>query len=120
MAETLRNRPIQPRLGLAEAGNGPRATDASTRAFYDNVEAVLDLPILNTDHRALARWPSYFALAWADLRPRIRGPAQAAASRRLHDLAVTRSAACPIRRGCAARACAPPPGRTRRSSGSRR
>ena len=46
--------------------------DASTRLVFDDVKAVLGLPFLNTDYRALARWPSYFALAWADLRPRLQ------------------------------------------------
>ncbi len=45
--------------------------DASTRRVFDDVKAVLGLPFLNTDYRALARWPSYFALAWADLRPKL-------------------------------------------------
>ena len=33
----------------------------------------LDLPFVNTDYRALARWPSYLELAWSDLRPVLRG-----------------------------------------------
>src|SRR5579863_4577234 len=46
--------------------------DASARLVFDDVKAALGLPFLNTDYRALARWPSYFALAWADLRPRLQ------------------------------------------------
>ena len=46
--------------------------DASTRLVFDDVKTALGLPFLNTDYRALARWPSYFALAWADLRPRLQ------------------------------------------------
>lgn len=46
--------------------------DAATRLVFDDVKTVLGLPFLNTDYRALARWPSYFALAWADLRPRLQ------------------------------------------------
>lgn len=41
--------------------------DAPTRLVYDDVKRVLGLPFVNTDYRALARWPSYFALAWGDL-----------------------------------------------------
>ena len=57
---------------------GPKATpvlmeahhaDAPTRAVYEDVKSVLGLPFVNTDYRALARWPSYFALAWSGLRP---------------------------------------------------
>ncbi len=42
--------------------------DAPTRAVYDDIKSHLGLPFVNTDYRALARWPSYFALAWQDLR----------------------------------------------------
>lgn len=50
-----------------------------TRALFEDLKACLGLPFLNTDYRALARWPSYFALAWADLRPRIGGTGHEAA-----------------------------------------
>jgi hypothetical protein len=46
--------------------------DVSTRVVFDDVKTVLGLPFLNTDYRALARWPSYFALAWGNLRPRLQ------------------------------------------------
>jgi len=42
--------------------------DAPTQAVYDDIMATLGLPFVNTDYRALARWPSYFALAWGDLK----------------------------------------------------
>jgi len=29
---------------------------------------------VNTDYRALARWPSYWALAWSDLRQQVVSP----------------------------------------------
>lgn len=45
--------------------------DAPTRAVYDDVKATLGLPFVNTDYRAFARWPSYFALAWSDLKPSV-------------------------------------------------
>lgn len=47
--------------------------DAGTRAIYEDIKATLGLPFVNTDYRALARWPSYFALAWADLKPAVGG-----------------------------------------------
>jgi hypothetical protein len=52
--------------------------DASTRLIFDDVKTVLGLPFLNTDYRALARWPTYFALAWAgsQSRRRTRSPAR--------------------------------------------
>jgi hypothetical protein len=51
--------------------------DAPTRAVYDEVKATLGLPFVNTDYRALARWPSYFALAWDDLKRVVGTPAHA-------------------------------------------
>ena len=59
-----------------------------TRALYDDVKAVLGLPFVNTDYRALARWPSYFALAWSDLRELAGGAAHEAICAVYHDLAV--------------------------------
>ncbi len=45
----------------------PHHADAPTRAVYEDVKRRLGLPFVNTDYRALARWPSYWALAWTDL-----------------------------------------------------
>lgn len=85
--------------GPAAANHGPAAAspltlmeahhaDAPTRALYDDVKAVLGLPFVNTDYRALARWPSYFALAWSDLRGLAGGAAHEAICGVYHDLAV--------------------------------
>lgn len=43
---------------------------------------------INTDYRALARWPSYFSMAWTDLRPFVRTPLHALLSQQLHESAV--------------------------------
>jgi len=43
--------------------------DAGTREVYRDIMRTLGLPFVNTDYRALARWPSYFALAWNGLKP---------------------------------------------------
>ncbi|MBE0615954.1 MAG: hypothetical protein IH604_19975 [Burkholderiales bacterium] len=58
--------------------------DAPTRAVYEDIKATLHLPFVNTDYRALARWPSYFALAWADLRKVANGPTHAAICAAIH------------------------------------
>ncbi|MGH8703062.1 MAG: hypothetical protein ACREVR_18065 [Burkholderiales bacterium] len=41
--------------------------DDPTRELYSSIRKSLGLPFVNTDYRALARWPSYFRLAWNDL-----------------------------------------------------
>ena len=62
----------------------PHHSDAPTRAVYEDVKATLGLPFVNTDYRALARWPSYFALAWTDLKPKIGTPTYPAIVARVH------------------------------------
>lgn len=67
--------------------------DAPTQAIYADVKTTLGLPFVNTDYRALARWPSYFARAWADLKPKIATPLYTAlvadAHRRAVDVATS-------------------------------
>ncbi len=83
--------------------------DAPTQAVYDDIMRCLGLPFVNTDYRALARWPSYFALAWADLRPNIgTGPYEALVGE-IHDVVVETALALPNPgrvRGAAVRAAA--------------
>jgi hypothetical protein len=59
--------------------------DEPTRAVYEDVKATLELPFVNTDYRALARWPSYFALAWGDLKPVVVRNDYEARCRAVHD-----------------------------------
>ena len=58
--------------------------DAPTRALYEDIKASLGLPFVNTDYRALGRWPSYLALAWRDLRGKVSTPEYDAATNALH------------------------------------
>lgn len=50
----------------------PHHADPPTRETYDDIKAQLGLPFVNTDYRALARWPSCFELLWADLRDHVQ------------------------------------------------
>ncbi len=58
--------------------------DLGTREVYNDVMSTLGLPFVNTDYRALARWPSYFALAWAGLKPTVTSSAHAAICKEVH------------------------------------
>jgi hypothetical protein len=58
--------------------------DQDTRALYHDVMSTLGLPFVNTDYRALARWPSYFALAWRDLKPVVNGDSHAEICAAIH------------------------------------
>lgn len=80
------------RLTLVEAHHA----DAPTVALYQDIRQTLGLPFVNTDYRALARWPSYFALAWGDLRGRIDGAHYAGAVQSVHAFAVARWQALPV------------------------
>ncbi|OIQ77440.1 (R)-2-haloacid dehalogenase [mine drainage metagenome] len=58
--------------------------DAPTRALYADVQLTLGLPFVNTDYRALARWPSYFDAAWRPLASRVRSDAYRQICAELH------------------------------------
>jgi hypothetical protein len=62
--------------------------DHPTRAVYDDIKATLGLPFVNTDYRAYARWPTYWAMAWGDLRTVVATPEHEAISLAYHDRAV--------------------------------
>lgn len=67
----------------------PHHADEPTRAVYQDVRATIGLPFVNTDYRALARWPSYFALAWSDIRPVLQRPDYEGACQAVHDEAIS-------------------------------
>jgi len=79
------------RLLLMEAHH----VDAPTRAVFDDIKARLGLPFVNTDYRAFARWPSYFAAAWRDLAGKVPTAAYEAKIRKVHDAAVESMLALP-------------------------
>ncbi len=82
----------------------PHHVAAETRAVYEDVMATLRLPFVNSDYRALARWPTYFALAWRDLRGVVGTPSHEAAARDFHDYAVAECQRLPNPRGLTAAA----------------
>lgn len=67
----------------------PHHADAPTKAVYRDIQTRLGLPFVNTDYRALARWPSYFALAWADLSRHVATSAYEEIVTDLHDAFVS-------------------------------
>ena len=86
---------MERRLTLIE----PHHADAGTAAVYDDIKATLGLPFVNTDYRALARWPSYFAMAWDGLSGTIGTRGYDAAVLSVHEFAVGRMAELPNPRG---------------------
>jgi hypothetical protein len=61
--------------------------DRGTREIYQDIQSTLGLPFVNTDYRALARWPSYFALAWNSLKPAVKSSEHAAICLEVHEYA---------------------------------
>lgn len=58
------------------------------QAVYDDIKATLGLPFINSDYKAMARWPSYLDLAWKDLRPAIDSDAYVQMRQRIHEQAL--------------------------------
>ena len=63
----------------------PHHVDEPTKAVYEDIKSILQLPFVNTDYRAFARWPSYFAMAWNDLREKAGSPAHESICQACHD-----------------------------------
>ena len=66
----------------------PHHALADVQAIYTDVKETLGLPFVNTDYRCFARWPSYFAKAWSDLKPVLKEPAYEAFVTDMHDTIV--------------------------------
>lgn len=82
---TARHAPdVSVTLTLMEAHHA----DEPTQANFEEVKATLGLPFVNTDYRALARWPTYFALAWRDLKSALEKPEYEATCVEIHRLAL--------------------------------
>ncbi|MGO1118875.1 hypothetical protein ACTL6U_09225 [Rhodovibrionaceae bacterium A322] len=84
-AGPLEARPQHAKPPLMEAHHA----DGATQALYEDLKATLGLPFVNTDYRAFARWPSYFDLAWPDLKSRVLQPGYAQAVTQVHETAQT-------------------------------
>ena len=82
---------MPPPLVLMEAHHA----DQPTRDVYADIRAALGLPFVNTDYRGLARWPSYFGLAWRDLRPSLGGAVHEGLAATVHRRVVAAAAAFP-------------------------
>ena len=60
----------------------------STLALYEDIKSKLGLPIINTDYRAFARWPTYFGMAWDDLSHKLVSAKYEQQVCNVHDFAV--------------------------------
>ncbi len=83
-----RHAPEAPKAGRPFVLIEAHHADPPTRALYDDIKATLGLPFVNTDYRALARWPSYFHRAWVDLKGVVTGDSYEEIVQGVHDRAV--------------------------------
>ena len=56
--------------------------------LYNKLKSQLGLPFVNTDYRALARWPSYFQMAWDDLSVHLATPEYTRVVEEIHHTAI--------------------------------
>ena len=66
----------------------PHHAEGPTRLLYEDIKEQLRLPFVNTDYRALARWPTYFTSAWHALRPHVQTPEYECAVDEIHHLLI--------------------------------
>jgi hypothetical protein len=83
--------PAMPKPPLMEAHH---ASD-DLAALYDELREALGLPFVNTDYRDFARWPSYFTLAWSDLKPRLSEAGYATRVECVHQTAIALAVSLP-------------------------
>ena len=57
---------------------------AALRELYADIKATVGLPFVNSDYRGLARWPSYFEMAWRALKPHVGSPEYEALCQEIH------------------------------------
>lgn len=92
--------PLEPRQTPVSSGDRPALMEAhhadpSTAGVYADIRETLGLPFVNTDYRAFARWPSYFAHAWTDLKLAVTGPGYSDAVLTVHRAATDLALALP-------------------------
>ena len=65
----------------------PHHAGSDVLALYASIQTTLNLPFVNSDYKAMARWPSYLQVAWGDLAPLVGSPTYNAARQQVHDAA---------------------------------
>jgi hypothetical protein len=64
--------------------------------IYADIKDTLQLPFVNSDYKAMARWPSYLDQAWGALKPCIETRAYQAARQEIHSQALAALDGLPI------------------------
>lgn len=90
---TVELRARQPRSPVSQIAPIPLMVEEhhalwDLKIVYHDIKETLDLPFVNSDYKAMARWPSYLRLAWDELKPQLTEPAYARVRQSLHHLAL--------------------------------
>jgi hypothetical protein len=83
---------LLPRAPIGSAGPlpvmvEPHHAGSDVLALYASIRTTLNLPFVNSDYKAMARWPSYLQVAWGELAPLVGSPSYNAARQQVHDAA---------------------------------
>ncbi len=69
--------------------------DKETFNTFESIKTTIDLPFLNTDYRAFARWPTYFNHAWIGLKNKIQTTLYEKQVSLVHDFAIKKALSLP-------------------------
>ena len=69
--------------------------DEETFNTFESIKTTINLPFLNTDYRAFARWPTYFNYAWTDLKNKIQTTLYEKQVSLVHDFAIEKALSLP-------------------------
>ena len=69
--------------------------DKETFNTFESIKTTINLPFLNTDYRAFARWPTYFNHAWTDLKNKIQTTLYEKQVSLVHDFAIEKALSLP-------------------------
>jgi hypothetical protein len=65
------------------------------RELYDDMKSALGLPFVNSDYKAMARWPTYLERAWQELKPALDTEPYRQVRQKLNDRCVLAARALP-------------------------
>ena len=69
--------------------------DKETFNTFESIKTTINLPFLNTDYRAFARWPTYFNHAWTGLKNKIQTTLYEKQVSLVHDFAIEKALSLP-------------------------
>lgn len=75
----------------------PEEAGDELRSVFNDIRSTLGLSVINSDYRALARWPEYLTAAWHAWKPQVGSPGYRELERELRRMADNTVTALPFR-----------------------